>query len=654
MADNEEGSSTLGKRGREENGETAVETPEMPSADVDDSSDEEIGPMPVPAGEESNGGANGTRKKKKRAVLPHEKTYLDHLPDTDRYYKSFMHRDTVNFVSVTRTGFVITTSVDGHVKLWKKQEVGIEFVKQFRASLKGIVAVSASEDGKLFATVSESGEGRVFDVVNFDMINIFKFDYRPNAVAWVHAPGAGQTLLAVSETQGPTIRIYDGRGEGKPLHELTKIHRAPVHVMAYNTKYDCVVSADEDGFVEYWQPSEPWGPPSIPGMWQYKSQTDLFQFKKTKSIATSITFSPSANQFAVLALPSRAVHIYNFLTAKLARTYDESLTAIMEMQQAGTAVYQLDDMDFGRRLALDRELERDESGPGGALRTANAVWDESGNFLLYPTMLGIKVINTVTNKVVRVLGKEETLRFLNLSLYQGAPAKKGFTTLAMAASANPLLQEKATRDPHLFCTAYKRSRFYLFGKGGEEAKGGDRDVFNERPTREDQAVVVAAVENKAALATACTIHTSMGDIRLKLFPDIAPKAVENFAQHARSGYFNGIIFHRIIKKFMIQTGDPLGDGTGGESIWGGNFEDEFSTKARFDRPYTLAMANAGPRTNGSQFFITTVPCPWLNDKHTIFGRAIGGLDIIHEIENVKVDKNDKPWEEVKMMSISVE
>lgn len=82
--------------------------------------------------------------------------------------------------------------------------------------------------------------------------------------------------------------------------------------------------------------------------------------------------------------------MYNFLTAKLARTYDESLTAISEMQQAGTAVYQLDDMDFGRRLALDRELERDESGPGGALRTANAVWDESGNFLMYPTMLGIK------------------------------------------------------------------------------------------------------------------------------------------------------------------------------------------------------------------------------------------------------------------------
>lgn len=91
-----------------------------------------------------------------------------------------------------------------------------------------------------------------------------------------------------------------------------------------------------------------------------------------------------------LALPSRAVHIFNFLTGKLTRTYDESLTAVMEMQQAGTAVFKLDDMDFGRRLAAERELDRSESGPGGLLRTANAVWDESGNFVLYPTMLGIK------------------------------------------------------------------------------------------------------------------------------------------------------------------------------------------------------------------------------------------------------------------------
>ncbi|GFZ46243.1 Cyclophilin cyp15 [Saitozyma sp. JCM 24511] len=554
----------------------------------------------------------------------------------DSYYKSFMHRDTINFVTMTKTDFVLTTSVDGHLKFWKKQEQGIEFVKHYRTSLKAVVGVSASEDGVMYATISEDGQGRVFDVVNFDMINILKFSFRPKTCCWIHEPGAGQTLLAVTDMDTPTIRIYDGRGDGKPLYELDKLHRAPVHLMAYTSKYDCVISADEQGFVEYWQPSEPWTLPSLPGLWQFKSSTDLFHFKKTKSIPTSLTFSPNSSQFVTLALPSRAVHVFNFLTGKLTRTYDESLQATSEMQQAGTAVHKLDDMDFGRRLAQERELDASQSGPGGLLRTANAVWDESGNFVLYPTMLGIKVVNTVTNKVARLIGKDESLRFLNLAVYQGAPAKKGVTTLAMAASANPLLQEKANRDPHLFATAYNKSRFYLFARADVEAKG-ERDVFNERPTREEQTVALAQQPEKVrAQATMATIHTSKGDIHLKLFPDIAPKTVENFVTHIKNGYYNNLIFHRVIRKF---------------SCWGGEFEDEISPKQRFSQPYILAMANAGPGTNGSQFFITTVPTPHLNDKHTIFGKAVGGLEVIHSIEQVPVDKNDKPWDPVIMHSL---
>lgn len=376
-----------------------------------------------------------------------------------------------------------------------------------------------------------------------------------------------------------------------------------------------MVSADEAGFFEYWQPSEPWGVPSIPGMWQFKSSTDMFHFKKTKTIPTSLTFSPNNSHFACIALPSRAVHIFNTLTGKLTRTYDESLQAISEMQQAGTAVFKLDDMDFGRRLAIERDLDQNESGPGGALRTATAVWDESGNFVLYPTLLGVKVVNTVTNKVARVIGKDETLRFLDLSLFQGAPAKQGIQTLAMAASTNPLLQEKAARDPTLFATAFRKQRFYMFGRGKEEnEKSGDRDVFNERPTAEEATVVV--VEEKKALPTTATIHTSMGDIHLKLFPHVAPKTVENFVTHARNGYYNNVIFHRVIRKFMLQAGDPTGTGSGGESIWGGEFEDELSPLATHERAYTLSSANAGPNTNGSQFFITTVPTPWLDNKHT--------------------------------------
>jgi len=118
-------------------------------------------------------------------------------------------------------------------------------------------------------------------------------------------------------------------------------------------------------------------------------------------------------------------------------------------------------------------------------------------------------------------------------------------------------------------------------------KSGDRDVFNERPTRDEQSVAAASAgqarTGPSPLANSATIHTTLGDIHMRLFPQQAPKAVENFVGHARSGYFEGVVFHRVIPKFMIQTGDPLGDGTGGMSIWGKEFEDEFSDDLKHDR-----------------------------------------------------------------------
>jgi len=141
--------------------------------------------------------------------------------------------------------------------------------------------------------------------------------------------------------------------------------------------------------------------------------------------------------------------------------------------------------------------------------------------------------------------------------------------------------------------------------------------------------------------------------QIKLFPEFAPLAVENFATHVKNGYYNRHIFHRVIKGFMIQTGDPLGDGTGGQSIWGSEFRDEFHRNVRHDRPYTVSMANAGPNTNGSQFFITCVATPWLDNKHTIFGRCIAGMDIVHDIEKSRVDKNDKPFEDIQIVNIDI-
>jgi cyclophilin family peptidyl-prolyl cis-trans isomerase len=135
-----------------------------------------------------------------------------------------------------------------------------------------------------------------------------------------------------------------------------------------------------------------------------------------------------------------------------------------------------------------------------------------------------------------------------------------------------------------------------------------------------------------------TMHTNHGAIELELFDEDAPKTVENFRKLAGDGFYDGVIFHRVIKDFMIQGGDPTGTGTGGP---GYTFEDEFNDR-KVERG-ALAMANAGPNTNGSQFFIvTTDAAPWLDGKHTVFGRVTGGMDAVDSIEGTETDAADKP------------
>lgn len=170
------------------------------------------------------------------------------------------------------------------------------------------------------------------------------------------------------------------------------------------------------------------------------------------------------------------------------------------------------------------------------------------------------------------------------------------------------------------------------------------------------------------------MNTNMGAIKIKLFPEIAPKTVENFITHAKNNYYNGIIFHRVIEDFMIQGGDPTGTGMGGESIYGSAFEDEFSMEA-FNLRGALSMANAGPNTNGSQFFIVQKKdavglrqgypqeivdaynevggTPHLDHAHTVFGHVVEGMDVVDSIAAVKVGRGDKPVEDVVIESIDI-
>ena len=186
----------------------------------------------------------------------------------------------------------------------------------------------------------------------------------------------------------------------------------------------------------------------------------------------------------------------------------------------------------------------------------------------------------------------------------------------------------------------------------------------------------------AANETTAVMHTNMGDIAIRLFPEHAPKAVENFVTHAKNGYYDGIVFHRVIKDFMIQGGDPTATGCGGESIWGHSFKDEFTPELHNLRG-ALSMANAGPGTNGSQFFIVQANSvhpnfisqmkelpdyfpaeaveayaqvggtPHLDYHHTVFGQVYEGMDVVDAIASVATNHSDKPLEDVKILGIDV-
>ncbi|KAL0033286.1 hypothetical protein WJX77_001863 [Trebouxia sp. C0004] len=628
----------------------------------DESTEEEVGvelPPPIAAGsveaEEEDGDLVGPvlpPQLKKRKVLEHEQAYLAALPSAQMYEKSFMHRDTVTQVAVAQDqDFLITGSIDGHLKFWKKTPTGIEFAKHYRAHVGSLDGLTLSHDNSMLASISRDKTVKVFDVITFDMIAMLRLPFVPSCAAFTFKKGQAQAKLAIADQDTPNIHIYDARGGSNEPVASIQPHRVPVLAMRFNSYHDTVISVDAKGMIEYWSGSD-YAFPQDQVAFKMKLDTDLFALAKAKTTSKSLEISKDGSQFAIFST-DRRVRVFRFQTGKLRRTYDESVAAANELQRGESELYNLEPIDFGRRMAGEKDLIADPEAP-----QPNAIFDESGNFIIYATLLGIKVVNLVTNRVSRILGKvENTERFLRLALYQGIP-KQGIKTQRQLATTES--SRAVTRQPTLLCTAFNKQRLYLFTTqepDDSDQASTNRDVFNEKPTTEDMLAAGGAGVSEGqggALPRTAVIHSTRGDIHVKLFPEQCAKSVENWTTHSRNGYYDGVIFHRVIKGFMLQTGDPLGDGTGGTSIWGTEFQDEFDRSLRHDRPFTLSMANAGPNTNGSQFFITTVPTPWLDNKHTVFGRVTKGNDVVITIEKAKTDRNDKPFEDIKIVNIEVE
>lgn len=382
--------------------------------------------------------------------------------------------------------------------------------------------------------------------------------------------------------------------------------------MVANTTMQTIISADAKGIIEYWDINSFLQPGIDKGVsFKLKSETDLYDLAKCRVIPYSLAVASTGNLFAVYS-NDKQIRLYDFSKGKLIRKYDESINSYSNKTAAATSSSNnnnqdgnnnsssgMDVLELGRRQAMERELEASPD----SLAQNNMVFDESGYFLIFATLKGIKIVNIVTNKVVRTVGTGESgERFLHVALYQGIPKVDNQFLLSraggestMTKTVDQMQNEGAAEnlaDPTIFCTSFKRRRFYCFSRRepSEEVSntGEGRDKFNELPNEDERnsgagsaAALAAAAALQATLRVQQVIlHTTIGDIVIKLQPDECPRTVENFVTHVRNGYYNNLLFHRVIKGFMIQTGDPLGNGTGGESIWGREFEDEFHKTLR--------------------------------------------------------------------------
>ena len=181
------------------------------------------------------------------------------------------------------------------------------------------------------------------------------------------------------------------------------------------------------------------------------------------------------------------------------------------------------------------------------------------------------------------------------------------------------------------------------GGGGDEPEGKNEHVLDRKA-------------GDKSMATEAVLHTTKGDIRIKLFGDKVPKTVKSFGRLVGLGFYKNIQIHRIIENFMVQTGCPRGDGTGDPSdrgIDGYPFDDEFHEDLRHHKEGMVSMANSGPNTNGSQFFITLAPCDWLDGKHAIFGEVVEGIEVLRDIGNSPIDREDRPLKEILLKDVTI-
>lgn len=582
---------------------------------------------------------------------------LEGIPEGSRYSSSYMHRDVVSHC-IFAGEHLISASIDGHIKFWKRQvdpkvESLIEFVKDFKAHETPIIDICSSPNKSLVASLSLDGTLRIFDLELHDLLHTIILPSNPRAFSFID-----NDSLIISQRKQNFGSLWYVSLRSDVVNEICTTHEAPINKIISSSSF--IITVDTDGLIKYWShpitvfTGEENETTSVKDITPKKNKFSNFLSNR----ALSISFSPSNDLFCLFS-SDRCIYLFKTESGKLYRIYKEDTFA---------------NETIGK---IEEDLSKSPYW-----ECKNVIFDESGKYLLFASpSASIKVLDHLNNKVISTIANEEIppLYPLNISLFKGLPKnwasiKGGGITTEMASSSS----FKREDSSFLVFTSWKRGRFYVVGNDCSNLDG--RDIKNETcgieavfdsdgdgngdfDNRNDsKSELLSSVKTKATTDkyTKAIIRSSMGDISFK-FLEKCPLAKENFCKLAQKKYYDGTLFHRVIENFMLQGGDPTGSGEGGESCWGGVFDDEIVTDGddggvsiKFNKPFLVAMANSGPNSNGSQFFITVAECPWLDDKHTIFGEVIGGQDVLLMISKTPTNGDDRPLKDVKVVEIDIE
>ena len=542
--------------------------------------------------------------KKQKTLMP-----PPDLPSATRYGKSYMHRDILTHVFVA-TKTVITISNDGVIKFWDKPvktSGELTFLKQYKAHQGTVTAAAVSYDNAWLATAGQDNSLKLFDIRNVDLVQFRKTENEVFGLEWAFTREERPKLLVQHSDK---VKVHEVNEEAEIVLNLKGL-------LKYHHISDTIFAITSDSIQFY-----------------RKDKVTTLKFKDSISTPLSACWHPHEQSQLAVTCSDRQIRIFSSETGKILKRFDESLNYYTDSFQRGHFYpsfiqRKCEQVEFDRKMAFEQ---------GGDVATWNCTWDETGEYFIFPSCIGIKIVHYQTNKLVHLLGYADALRYTHVALLTPITS----TTLDLAASDNPQAK-KTVSDPLMIALAAKKSRLFVLSR--REPVMTERDMQND--LLEQQTSLKPLKKHKECSLDPTKLHkailrTTKGDITIRLYPQYAPIACENFVQLARKKYYDNVIFHRIIKAFMIQTGDPTGLGSGGESCWGEPFVDEFRDELEHDKPLMVSMANSGPKTNGSQFFITTVKCPWLDNKHTIFGKVIDGADTVYLIEHVEVGKYDRP------------